>query len=205
MSPKRIAQWTSVLSLFSSICLASDFIIDKDHTTVGFKVKHLMFSNVTGKFKDFSGAFKYDNKTGKLEDLKVSIQIASVDTGNEKRDTHLKSADFFNVDSKEEKFQTIEFVADKVDYKNKKPNEISGKITMHGKTQPIKLTVKENGMAKDPWGNQRLAFEAHGELKRKEFDINFDKTFDDKKNFVVSNEIKIEIEGEAIMKAEEKK
>jgi len=185
---------------FLSISYAGTYKIDESHTQVGFKIKHLVISTVSGRFNKFSGEFKYDASTGKVEGLKAIIEASSLDTNEPDRDKHLRSKDFFDVD----KFKTLEFVAKDVFYKDKKPTEIKGDLTIHGISKPVTLKVDFKGEATDPWGNQRAAFEASTKVNRKDFGLNWNKNLD-KGGVMIADDVDILIEGEAILQKEPNK
>ncbi len=193
-----------ILSLFvGSQTLAATYVIDASHSGVLFKVKHLMVSTVTGRFNGYEGTFDYDEKTGKLENVKAKINIDTIDTNEKKRDAHLKSPDFFGArDAKNNlvaKNQFMTFVSKKVESAANKPSKVWGDLTMNGVTKEVVLNVVDNGSAKDPWGNERIAFEATTELKRKDFNLTWNKSLDGG-GFVVGEDVKVIIEGEAIKK-----
>lgn len=184
-----------LFSLFGlSISHSATYKIDESHTQVGFKIKHLLISTVTGRFNKFSGQFDFDPKTGKLENLKTTIQAESIDTNEPDRDKHLRSADFFDV----EKFKTLEFVAKDFTYNDKKPVKIRGDLTIHGITKAVTLDVEFRGEATDPWGNQRAGFAAVTQVNRKDFGLKWNKNLD-KGGVMIADEVKIVIDGEAIL------
>ncbi|MDZ4663026.1 MAG: YceI family protein [Pseudomonadota bacterium] len=193
-----------ILSLF--LCgqtFAATYIIDPAHTGVQFKIKHLMVSNVSGRFEGFEGAFDFDEKSGKLEKVTTKINIDTIDTNEKKRDTHLKSPDFFGVrDAKNNlvsKNQYMTFTSKKVEMSGDKPTKVVGDLSMNGITKEVSLNVVYNGAAKDPWGNERIGFEATTELKRKDFNLTWNKNLD-AGGVVVGDDVKVIIEGEAIKK-----
>ena len=190
----------AVVGLFASVSQAGTYKIDESHTQVGFKIKHLVISTVSGRFNKFSGEFKFDSKTGKLEGLKTSIDASSIDTNEPDRDKHLKSKDFFDV----QKFKTLEFVAKDISNKDNKPIEIKGDLTIHGISKPVVLKVEFKGEATDPWGNQRAAFEASTKVNRKDFGLNWNKSLD-KGGVMIADDVDIQIEGEAILQKESEK
>jgi polyisoprenoid-binding protein YceI len=181
----------------SPMSFAAKYKLDKAHSEVGFKIKHLAISTVKGKFKDFNGSFEFDDKTGKLENLKATMDAASIDTNEPKRDEHLRSPDFFDA----KKYPTIEFVATKVENSGTKPTKVHGNLTMHGVTKPVTLDVDYKGVAKDPWGNYRTAFEATGKVNRKDFGLKWNKTLETG-GLLVGDEVQIEIAGEATQENE---
>ncbi|MGE3975130.1 MAG: YceI family protein [Bdellovibrionales bacterium] len=178
----------------------TNYKIDPSHSEVGFKVKHLVVSTVPGKFKEFEGNFKFDEKTGKVEDVQFKIKAASIDTNEPKRDEHLRSKDFFEVD----KYPTIEFKSTKVETSGKKPTRVHGDLTMHGVTKNVALKLKYNGTIKDPWGNQKLGFEANTKLNREDFNLKWNKALETG-GVVVGKEVEIIILGEATAEAEKAK
>lgn len=183
-----------IISLASNLSWAADYKLDESHTSIGFKVKHLVIATVSGRFNKFSGTFKFDSATGKVQDLKVSIVADSIDTNEPDRDKHLKSKDFFDV----EKFKTVEFVGKEVVYADKKPVEVKGDLTIHGIKKAVTLKVEFKGEATDPWGNQRVAFEASSKVNRKDFGLNWNKNLD-KGGVMIADEVSIIIEGEGIL------
>jgi len=181
---------------------ASTFNIDTAHSMVGFKIKHLVISTVTGRFNQFEGQYDFDEKTGKLENVSIEIQTASIDTNEPDRDKHLKSPDFFDVEKKEN--STITFKTTKVEYKNKKPIKMTGEFKMHGVTKPLTLDVTYNGSITDPWGNERNAFLASGKIKRKDFGLTWNKTLD-KGGVMIGEDVDLVIEIEGKVKKQEVK
>ncbi|MGB5791306.1 YceI family protein, partial [Poseidonibacter sp.] len=115
---------------------AGTYNVDTSHSNVGFKVKHLMISNVTGKFDTFSGSFEYDEKTNSLKSLNGNIIVNSINTENAKRDGHLKSADFFDA----QKFPSLTFKLNKI-----KNDKAYGVLTMKGIAENITLDFENNG------------------------------------------------------------
>lgn len=186
-----------LIGTLANVSYAGTYKIDESHTQMGFKIKHLVISTVSGRFNKFSGEFKFDSKTGKVEGLKTSIDASSIDTNEPDRDKHLKSKDFFDV----QKFKTLEFVAKDISYEANKPTEVKGDLTIHGVTKPVVLKVEFKGEATDPWGNQRAAFEARTKVNRKDFGLNWNKSLD-KGGVMIADDVDIQIEGEAILQKE---
>ena len=167
---------------------ASGYKIDGSHTTKGFKVRHLAFSNVRGHFKKFSGQGTYDEKTGKIGNLDVEIEANTVDTNEPDRDKHLRSEDFFHV----EKYPKLQFKSTKIEYSGKKPKKIHGVLTMRGVSKPIILKIEEwGGLATDAWGNQRIAFEAAGTIDRRKFGLKWNKGLKKIGGLTVGNDVKL--------------
>jgi len=169
-----------------SLAFADSFKLDESHTHLGFKIRHLGFSNVRGKFDKFQGTGKFVEKTGKLSDLKVSIQASSINTNEPDRDKHLRSADFFDV----AKFKELKFESTDIKYKGKKPTQITGKLTIHGVTKTVTLDIEEwGGKAEDAWGNQRIAFEATGKIDRRDFGLTWNKGLKKVAGLTVGNDV----------------
>ena len=172
--------------LLSQGAFADKFKLDESHTHLGFKIRHLAFANVLGKFNKFEGTGNFDDKTGKLSDLKVQISASSIDTNEPDRDTHLRSPDFFDV----EKFKDITFESLDIKYKGKKPHQIIGNLTIRGVTQKITLEIEDwGGRAEDTWGNQRLAFEAKGKIDRTKFGLTWNKGMKKVAGLTIGNEV----------------
>jgi polyisoprenoid-binding protein YceI len=179
-----------LISIVSSgLLMAATFNVDTAHSHVGFKVKHLMISNVKGDFKDFSGAFEYDEKTHTLKALDGKVMVKSVNTDNEKRDAHLRSEDFFYAD----KYPEMTFVLTKVD-----GEDAYGKLTMRGVTKDVKLEVETSGVViKDPWGGERTGLTLSGKINRKDFGLVYNSIIETG-GLAIGDEVKIEVEIEGI-------
>jgi len=177
---------------FSGSAFSADkYVIDADHSNIGFSVKHLGISNVKGKFREFSGTILVDEKDLKNCSVEVEIKTASVDTANEKRDAHLKTADFFDA----EKFPAITFKSTQV-RKAKSGYTATGSFSMHGITKEIRIpfTIQK---ASDPWGKTRIGVDAGLAINRQDYGIKWSNLMDNG-GLVVSNEVKIELGIEAV-------
>jgi polyisoprenoid-binding protein YceI len=153
---------------------------------VGFKVKHMMISTVTGKFGNFSGM--YDLDKGQFKSLNGVIKADSIDTGIVKRDDHLRSDDFFDT----AKFSDIAFVMSSAT-----KNKMTGNLTIRGITKKVTLDIDMGGTVTDPWGNQRSGFVLTGQINRKDFGLNWNKVIE-AGGVVVGDEVKLVIEVEGI-------
>jgi polyisoprenoid-binding protein YceI len=173
---------------------ADTYQVDPNHSTVQFSAKHLLISTVTGKFKEFSGTISYDDKDITKSLVSGTIKTASLDTGVADRDNHLRSADFFDV----EKNPEITFKSTKIE-KSGDDATVTGDLTIKGVTKEVKFPATVNGPIKDPWGNSRLGFSFNLEINRMDYGISWSKTMDSG-GMVVSKEIKIQIDGEAVAK-----
>ena len=185
----KIVKLGLISILTAGALFAGTYNVDASHSNVGFKVKHLMISNVTGKFDKFSGSFEFDEKTNMLKNLKGEAEVNSINTENEKRDGHLKSADFFDAAN----FPKVTFTLDKID-----DDKAYGKLTMRGVTKSVELDYANNGTVTDPWGNKRVGLELSGKINRKDFGLNWNKTLE-AGGVVVGETVKIEIEVEGIL------
>lgn len=159
--------------LSGAVAQATGFDIDPAHSGVNFKVRH-MFTQVPGSFKKYSGTFDYDPKNPSAWKANVTIDASSIFTDNDKRDAHLKSGDFFDV----QKFPTITFVSKSVKTTGKEKAVVTGDLTMHGVTKSVTLLVDVGGMGKDPMGTTRAGFNATAKVKRSDFGITWNKTLD---------------------------
>jgi len=140
-------------------------VIDSSHSKIQFKVKHLMISNVLGSFKEFEGKASMVENDFSTTKVSVTIKTASIDTEAPDRDTHLKSADFFDV----EKYPEIVFEGTKMIQKDEDNYELNGDLTIKGISKPIKLLVEYGGIMSDPWGNKKAGFSVTGDINRKDW------------------------------------
>lgn len=166
--------------------------IDPSHTSVEFGVKHMMFTTVKGRFAGVNGAIELDEANIAGSSVSVEIDVATVDTRDEKRDAHLRSADFFDV----EQFPTIAFQSTRVVPKSSGDLRVFGNLSIHGVTREVELDVTFNGKAKNPWGSEVAGFEASTRISRKDFGMEFNVPLDGG-GLLVGDEIKITIDIEA--------
>jgi polyisoprenoid-binding protein YceI len=166
--------------------------VDPEHSTVEFRVAHMVVSKTTGYFTDYQGSIDMDSETGTVKAIEATIKTASVTTKHEKRDTHLRNADFFDV----EKYPTMTYRM-KHYKKTADGYEAVGELTLRGVTKDVVLTGNFNGIAKDPWGNVRAGFNAEGKLNRKDFGMVWSKTLDGG-GLVVGDEVLIKLDIECI-------
>jgi polyisoprenoid-binding protein YceI len=178
---------------FAGIATAADtYTFDVSHSSIGFAVKHLALSKVKGTFNDFSGTILYDASDYVKSSVNVVIKTASIDTDNEGRDNHLRSADFFDA----EKYPEITFVSERIEKKDDR-FLAHGTLTMHGIAKKITLSFEISGPIKGMSGEQRIAVETETKLNRQDYGIKWSKTLD-AGGLVVGNEVKIEIAIEAV-------
>lgn len=167
------------------------YVVDRSHTEVGFSVRHMGIASVKGHFTEFTGAFEVQN--GKVQSLEAEIDAASVNTREPQRDTHLRSADFFDV----ENHPRITFKSNKVEELGERRYRVIGDLTIRGVTRPVTLTLETTEEAKDPWGKIRFGFEGKGEVDRKEFGLKWN-TVLETGGFLVGDRVQLLIEGQAI-------
>ncbi len=173
----------------STALFAGTYNVDAGHTNAGFTVKHMMITNVTGKFNDVAGTFEFDEKTNTLKSINGEIIVASINTANEKRDEHLKAEDMFDV----AKFQKITFKSTKIE-----KDTVYGDFTMKGVTKNIKLDLETSSVIKDPWGKQRTGFSLNGKIKRSDFGLTWNKALETG-GVAVSDEVKLAIDIEGVL------
>ncbi|MBJ6723405.1 YceI family protein [Geomesophilobacter sediminis] len=177
-----------------TLAFAASYNIDPDHSNIGFKVRHLMVSNVKGVFGKVQGAVFIDEKDLTRSNVNVTIDASSVDTGVVKRDTHLRSPDFLDV----AKYPTITFASRKVVRVGKERLNVLGDLTIHGVTKPVVLDVEGvSGESKDPWGNLRRGATASTKISRKDFGLVWNKSLETG-GVVVGDEVFITLEVEMI-------
>lgn len=144
--------------------------IDPAHSHAEFKVRHLMIANVKGSIKGINGDLTEHATDKSLSSIEAKLDVSTLHTGEEQRDTHLKSADFFDV----EKYPTITFKSTSVQPKGSEQYVVSGDLTLHGVTKPVTLAVEgPTAPQKDPWGNTRIGLEATTKINRKDFGLSW--------------------------------
>ena len=142
--------------------------IDPAHSGAEFKVKHMMISNVKGKFSGLSGVLKLDETNYARSTVEASIPVSTVNTGDEKRDGHLVSADFFDA----EKFPAMTFKSTRIESVGGGDYEVTGDLTIHGVTKPVVLKLEDvSEPSKDPWGNHRIGLSVTTRINRKDFEL----------------------------------
>lgn len=159
--------------------------LDPTHSELQFKVKHLMITTVTGSLKSFSADLASEGDEFTNADISFKGELSSLDTGNTERDTHLKSADFFDA----EQFPTIEFTSTNVE-KDGDDYKVTGDLTVKGTTKPVKLTAEFGGIATDPWGQTKAGFTLSGKLNRSDFGLTWNAALETG-GVMVSEEVKI--------------
>jgi polyisoprenoid-binding protein YceI len=167
------------------------FQVDKTHSEVAFQVRHLI-TKVRGRFTDYSGTIEFDQGNPAQSKVGFTIQAASIDTAEAKRDAHLRSDDFFAAET----FPTLTFTSTKITPRKGDLYDVEGDLTVRGVTKRVVLPVTHLGMAKDPWGNEKLAFEAETTIDRKDFGLTWNAALETG-GFLVGDEVKVSLQIQA--------
>jgi polyisoprenoid-binding protein YceI len=197
---KRRMQNENVLVLFGAMVLfplvvhaePARWSVDPEHSTIEFRVTHMVVSKTTGRFTDYAGFMDMDAEAGTVHAIEATIKAVSVNTNHEKRDAHLRNADFLDV----EHYPAMTFKM-KSYKKTVEGYTMAGDLTLRGVTKEITLVGHYNGTTKDPWGNTRAGFNAEGKLNRKDFGMVWNKTLDSG-GLVVGDEVQIRLDIECI-------
>jgi polyisoprenoid-binding protein YceI len=198
---KKKGQSWRVFSLLGAMVLCPSVVhaeparwnLDPDHSTIEFRVTHMVVSKTAGRFTDYAGFIDMDAEAGGMvKAIEATIKTGSVNTNHEKRDAHLRNADFLDV----ERYPTITFKL-KSYKKTAEGYTAVGDLTLHGVTKEITLVGQYNGATKDPLGNTRAGFSAEGKLNRKDFGMVWNKTLDSG-GLVVGDEVQIRLDIECI-------
>lgn len=165
--------------------------VDAAHSSIGFSVKHMMVSKVRGSFGDFGGEVEANETDLTSANIAFNIKVASINTGNEDRDNHLRSADFFDAET----YPEIKFVANNITKKDDE-YEIAGDITIKDVTKPIVFEAEYGGKGTNPWGQEVVAFSAETKLNREDFGLTWNQALETG-GVLVGKDIKITIDLEA--------
>jgi len=169
----------------------STWNFDLSHSRVGFTVRHMMFAKVHGQFNAWAGTVTAPDAGIEGARITAEIDVASIDTGNEQRDGHLKSPDFFDT----AQFPKISFTSTRVE-----PHKLHGDLTIRGITRPVTLEIEDGGTGKDPWGNTRRGFSAKGKIDRTAFGLTWNQAIE-AGGVLVGNDVAIEIDVQLVKAA----
>ena len=169
------------------------YAIDPAHSRLSFVVRHMGFSKVRGSFRQFEGTVQMNPDDLETLEAEATIQAASVATNDEKRDAHLRSEDFFEVET----YPTITFESTGVENISGDEFTLVGNFTMHGVTKPVRLSGEYLGAGQDPWGGTRVAFEAELTINRKDYGLNWN-TLLEAGGVLVSEDVRIILEIQAV-------
>jgi polyisoprenoid-binding protein YceI len=193
MISKSFIATIALAAIIAAPAVAADkYEVDAAHTSIGFSISHMVISKTKGHFKEFTSSIEFDSEKKVVTGVTTTIKAASIDTANAKRDEHLRSADFFDV----EKFPEITFTAKSIEQKNGQWMA-NGTFTMHGVSKEIALPFRVLGPIKDPWGNERLGVEATITINRKDYGLTWSKTMETG-GLVVGDEVEISISAEYV-------
>jgi polyisoprenoid-binding protein YceI len=168
--------------------------IDPVHSVAEFKVKHMMITNVKGRFKDVKGTLAFDPADVTKSKITAEINAASIDTHDADRDTHLKSADFLDV----EKFPTLTFTSTRITKAGAGELKVDGDLTIHGVTRPVVFEVEgPSEPGKDPWGNTRIGWSATTKINRKDYGLTWNAALE-AGGFLVGDQVTITLDVEAV-------
>ena len=192
--------WTQSIIVVSFLALCSlnvqaetaHWDIDPDHSLIEFRVAHMVISKTSGRFLDYRGFVEMDANAKTIKAIEATINADSINTNHEKRDEHLRNADFLNV----KQFPTITYTM-KTAQKEGEAYKVIGNLTLRGVTKEVTLTGTLNGVTKDPWGNTRVGFTADGKLNRKDFGMVWNKALDNG-GLVVGDDVHIHLDIECI-------
>ena len=182
-----------LLAGLSNNVRAVEWRFDHPHTNIGFSITHLVISDVTGRFTEFDGTFSSPGDGFEGSQVSITIKTASIDTDNEKRDKHLRSADFFDA----EKHPEITFKSTSFENVGDKKYKISGPFMMNGVTRDIALDATLTGVIDDPWGGTRAGFKATTTLDRYDYNLTYNKALETG-GFLIGRDVDIIINVELI-------
>ncbi len=171
MYSRRIIVALSLIALPLACSQAADYVIDTkgSHAAINFKIPHLGFSWLTGRFNKFSGTFSYDEQEPEQAKVSLTIDVSSIDSNHAERDKHLRNKDFLHTG----KFPKSRFVSTAYEEKADGNGSLTGNLTLRGITRPIIIAVKKVGAGNDPWGGYRQGFSGTTKLVLKDFGIDF--------------------------------
>ncbi len=183
------------LTSFSRVWGADEFVIDPVHSSIEFSVRHMMVTNVRGRFREFSGTIFYDEKDVTKSSVRVAIKTASIDTGNTDRDNHLRSPDFFDA----AKYPEITFVSTRIEKRGDEYVCI-GTLTIRGVSREVAIPFRILGVVRDQRGNTRLGVEAGLTINRLDYGVSWSRALEGG-GLVVGNDVKVELNVQAIKRA----
>ena len=172
------------------------WVLDPTHSELGFKIKHLMISSVSGSLKSFQAEVETHGVDFTTAQISLSADMASISTNNDQRDAHLRNSDFFEV----EKYPELKFTSTKAEKIDSDTFALFGDLTLKGVTRPVKLNVEFNGVTKDPWGGERAGFVVTGKINRSDWGVNFNGVLETG-GVMLSEEVRINSEIQLVKQA----
>jgi polyisoprenoid-binding protein YceI len=173
--------------------ITGDYTLDVSHTRLGFSARHAMVTTVRGQFQEYTGHAHIDTANPAASTVQLSIDVSSVDTGSADRDGHLRSADFFDVET----YPTMTFTSTKVEREDASTWLITGDLTIKGVSKPVTIEFESSGSARDPFGNLRVGFEGATSINRKDWGLVWNAALETG-GVLVSEKIKLEFDVSAI-------
>lgn len=164
----------------------TNWTLDSTHSEIGFKVKHMMITNVSGSFEKFDVKVETEGDDFASSNIEFTADLATITTGSADRDNHLKSGDFFDA----EKYPQISFISTRLEKKDNDNFVLHGDLTIRDVTKPVKLDVEFGGIGKDPWGNQKAGVTVTGKINRTDFGLNWNAALETG-GVLVSEEVKL--------------
>ena len=171
----------------ATVTTTRTYTIDKAHSEATFQVRYLL-TKVRGRFSDFEGAIQFDEAHPENSSIDFTIQAASIDTNEPDRDKHLRSEDFFAV----EQFSSIAFKSKRIIKRGAETYDVVGDLTMHGVTKEMTFPVTHLGAGKDPWGKEKIGFEAESTLNRKDFGLQWNAPLE-AGGFLIGDDVKVSV------------
>jgi polyisoprenoid-binding protein YceI len=169
--------------------LTGSYTIDPSHSRIGFVARHAMVTKVRGGFNDFAGTFTIDGANPSASTAELTIEATSIDTRNADRDAHLKSNDFFAMDT----YPQLRFVSTTIEQLSDSDYRVTGELTLRGVTHPVTIDLEYAGAAIDPWGNLRVGFEGSTVVNRKDWGVNWNTALE-AGGVLVSEKVTLEFE-----------
>lgn len=176
--------------------MSSTWSLDPTHSTLEFSAKHMMITTVKGRFEEVEGSISVPDQGASHASTEVKIPVASIDTGVDQRDEHLRSDDFFNAEA----HPHMTFRSTGIDGSFEKPGDafkLKGELTIRGTTKPVTLDVTYEGEGQDPWGGTRRSFSAKGKLDRRDFGLTWNQALETG-GVLVSNEVKLSLDVQVV-------
>ncbi|CAM5522594.1 polyisoprenoid-binding protein [Streptomyces spiroverticillatus] len=176
--------------------LTGEYTVDASHTRIGFTARHAMVTNVRGAFTDLDGTLKLDGSNPSASEASITVRMTSIDTGSDDRDNHLRSGDFFDVET----FPEMTFHSTKAEQLGGSDYRITGDLTIKDTTRPLSIDLEFNGSATDPFGNERVGFEGSATILRSEWGLTWNAALE-AGGVLVSDKIKLNFDISAIKNA----
>ena len=195
VAPAAVAPFESGTTAVDDI--TGDYVLDVTHTRIGFSARHAMVTTVRGQFAEFEGTAHVDTANPSASSAKVDIRAASITTGQADRDAHLRSADFFDVET----FPELTFVATGVARVDAATWTVTGDLTIKGVTNPVSIDFESTGSARDPFGNLRVGFEGSTAINRKDWGLTWNAALETG-GVLVSERVKLDFDISAIQNAD---